>query len=179
MSTTITDTRKESADAERKVEDRRNATHQISNLKRSNEAKHLALAESGSPSREDVQIGDADAGLAVDLSKLPDLSETNQLSSEQELYLDSLPPVAVLEARLRAYEILNDSAEENLGQLKRQSVTIEKKLCKIVALCTNLDERKVHTMAENLAAAVASDAGDEVDTGRLRDFLRKVENGEI
>lgn len=101
------------------------------------------------------------------------------LTAEQEAYIDSLPPVNILEARLRAYETLNAMTEGNVQRLKGQSVSLERKLRKIVALCTGVEEGNVDHMADPLAAAVASEAGEQVETGRLRDFLRKVGSGEI
>ena len=47
-----------------------------------------------------------------------------------------------------------------------------------VALCTRMEEEEVDKMVGGLVVAVESERGEEVDVGRVREFLRRVEEVE-
>ena len=146
--------------------------------------------------RDDVHVGDADAGLTVDASQLRipssllDRSDHDNQSStlparnqDQESYLSSLLPAPVLEARLRAYESQIQGLEQDRGELQAKSSTLERKLRRIAALGTGsgkggrvLDEAAV----AKLCAAVNTEKREMelLQAGRVRDFLRIAEEGE-
>lgn len=44
-----------------------------------------------------------------------------------------------------------------------------------MSLSTGIPEDKVDGMVDGLIAAVASEGGDDVEVGRVREFLRRVE----
>lgn len=73
----------------------------------------------------------------------------------------------------------NKALEENMADLRSKSFELEKKLRRIVALSTNTEEDMVDDMVEKLAMAIESEDGEEVDIGRVREFLRKVEKDEM
>ena len=89
-----------------------------------------------------------------------------------------MPSTAVLQARKEAYQVTNMRLEQQKTQLKSQSFELEAQMRRIVSLCTGVEEGKVDEMLEGLQAAVESERGGEVDVGRVREFLRRVERGE-
>ena len=185
--TALTNERRNLAELERKATERQTFKQQMANLSRSNKSKVTFLSRDPSrPLRDDVNLGDADAGLAIDASQLRShsLDHLDQLSpqtwsKEQEACLEELLPSHVLEARLRAYGSQIKALEEETGELRGKSSALERKLRRIVVLSTGLEEAGVDTMLVKLVSAVDSDVGEEVDTGRVREFLRRVEAGEV
>ena len=55
---------------------------------------------------------------------------------------------------------------------------LEKKLRRVVALCTGVEEEKLDIMIGGLITAVESEKGEDVEVSRVREFLRKVEGVE-
>lgn len=90
-------------------------------------------------------------------------------------YIASLPPTPVLNARVAAYRKHNARLEAKAASLQSQSSQLENQLRKVVSLCTGVEESKVDEMVDGLSAAVASEGGDDVEVGRVREFLRRVE----
>ena len=125
--------------------------------------------------KSDVAVGEADAGLSVDASLLP--TSTQNMTPQQAEYLASLPPAAVLAARLKAYQRTNGRLEGQAKNLQSKSSGLEAQMKRVVGLCTGVEEGKVDEMLEGLKAAVESERGEEVEVGRVREFLRKVEEG--
>lgn len=95
--------------------------------------------------------------------------------SKEARYLGSLPPIEVLRARLEAYKANNARLEAEVKNLENQSSELEGQLRRVVALCTQVDEDKVDEMVEGLVAAVESERGEDVEVGRLNEFLRRVD----
>ena len=138
---------------------------------------------SSAPVRTDVRVGEADAGLEIDLTQLPAISISDpaqplsqKLESEHQTYLSSLPPTAILQARTAAYRRVNANLEIQAKALHSQSSELEAQLRKVIALCTGTEESRVEEMAVGLIAAVESEGSDDVEVGRVREFLRRVEN---
>ena len=125
--------------------------------------------------KSDITVGEADAGLSVDASLLP--TSTQNMTPQQAEYLASLPPPAVLAARLKAYQRTNGRLEAQAKNLQSKSSGLETQMKRVVGLCTGVEEGKVDEMLEGLRAAVESERGEEVEVGRVREFLRKVEEG--
>ena len=46
-----------------------------------------------------------------------------------------------------------------------------------MSLCTDVAEERLDGMVGSLVVAVESEEGEEVEVGRVREFLRKVEGG--
>lgn len=180
----LSEERRHLEELQRKAHRRQELKQRITNLRRVNEELKVQLAR-GAPNsntkvRVDVKIGDADAGLEVDASRLPQSSpsEPLQLTPETREYLSSLPPLHILQARLSAYQTHNANLANYTTQLKSRSVDLEKKLRTVVALCTGVEESKLDGMIDGLLQAVQSEQGEEVDVGRVREFLRKADGAE-
>lgn len=175
--------RRRIADEQRKASERKSRLQKNANLRRANEELRQELASmSGSASpldfRTDIKIGEADAGLEVDLARLPELPLPGQplkMTPAQREYLDSLPPTEVLLARTAAYKKNNERLEAKIKSLHGQSSVLEGQMRRIVSICTGLSEEKVDEMVEGLVAAVESERGEDLDIVRVREFLRKVE----
>lgn len=163
---------------QRKSLERKLLRQKRANLRRANEdlSQELALG-SGSVLRMDVKIGEADAGLEVEPGQLPE-SETGQLLKivpAQSEYLTSLPTTDVLLARVAAYGRNNGRLETQSKSLQSRSSELEGQLRRVVAICTGVSEENVDGMVEGLVAAVESERGEDVEVGRVREFLRRVE----
>ena len=123
--------------------------------------------------RIDVRIGEADAGLEVDKALLPE--RMDDLVPEHVASLTSLPPGRILGARAVAYEHDNSALREQAKGLRGRSSELEAKLRRVVAICTGVGEGAVDAMVEGLVVAVESERGEDVEVGRVREFLRRVE----
>lgn len=124
----------------------------------------------------DVKIGEADAGLEIDAASLPERME--DLLPEQVAYLTSLPPTRILGARAVAYEHNNSALREQAKGLRGRSSELEAKLRRVVAICTGVGGSAVEAMVGGLVVAVESERGEDVEVGRVREFLRRVEEVE-
>lgn len=187
----LADERRQLAEHQRKVNERKALRQRIANLRRANETSRTMLSTTfmekrpGSGVRTDVSVGEADAGLEIDLKRLPSISAANEgepllqnMDTSQQEYLSSLPRAPILQARVAAYRKINADLEAQAKSLQSQSSELEEQLRKVVALCTRTEESRVEEMVSNLCAAVESEAGHDVDVGRVREFLRRVE-GEV
>ena len=104
-----------------------------------------------------------------------DCTQVQKLTLIQREYLSSLPPTDVLLARVTAYKKNNAKLQAQAKSLKSRSSELESQLRKIVALCTGVCEESVDEMIGGLLAAVESERGEDVEVGRVREFLRRVE----
>ena len=167
---------------QQKADIRKDLRNQIANLRRAN-AEHRAKLVSSTNSGEaaqpttDIKIGDADAGLTVDTSLFTGSTSPTNLSPQQREQLAALPAAPVLNARTAAYQRVNARLETQLKAYESRSSELEAQMKRIVGLCTGVGEEKVDEMLEGLKAAVDSERGEEVEVGRVREFLRKVEEG--
>ena len=173
--------RRRQAAQQKKAMKRKLLRQEIANLRRGNEElrqKLIAESETGQTEfRTDIKIGEADAGLLIDPSKLPTLvpGQPIKFLPGQREYLDSLPSADVLEARVRAYQKNNARLEAETKSLLNQSTVLEDQMRRIVSICIGGPEEKIDDMLENLVAAVESERTEDLDVGRVREFLRKVE----
>ena len=184
----LSEERRHLEELQRRADERRELRQQITNLRRANEEQKQRIrhrrsssgANNASQIRMDVKIGDADAGLEVNLDLLPSMSHTQHvpLSPQQHAYLANLQPAYILEARTTAYRTNNAALQQENSQLQTRSVDVEKRLRRVVALCTRESEDKVDGLAEHLMIAVESERGEEVEVGRVRELLRKVVEAE-
>ena len=129
--------------------------------------------------RTDIKVGQADAGLDIDTSILPLSHDPNQpltLIPQQREYLSSLPPAAILRARILAYQKNNARLQSQAQSLRSQSSELESQLRKVVSLCTGVEESRIDEMIGGLCAAVESEGAEDVEVGRVRDFLRRIES---
>lgn len=116
----------------------------------------------------------ADAPFHLKTSLLAPVNAISNLTNQQMEYVRSLPPSAVLKARLRAYRTNEDALRDKAARLHDRSTDLEEKFRRVVALCTGVEEDRVDSLLEGLVQAVESDPG-EVDTARVSNFLRKVD----
>lgn len=164
----------------------------IANLIRANAELRGELSQSngqlanGLP--ENVAIGEADRGLDFDgrLASIdvmfPDGVENvdlnGPLSLDQRAFLSCLERAEVLRGRVEAYQQHNDRLEAQAHELRRKSQGLEERYRKIVSICTGVEMEKVDEMVGNLVQAVMSDQKENVELGKVRDFLRLVQGTE-
>lgn len=182
----LNDERRRLVELQRKSDDRKALRQRIANLRRANDQQRAYLSSNatGRPAsspieiRSDIKVGEADAGLDIDTTILPlshDHSQPLQILPQQREYLATLPPTAILKARTTAYQKNNARLEAQAKRLHDQSSELETQLRKLVCLCLNVEEGQLDQMAGSLHAAVQSEAGEDVDLARVREFLRRVE----
>jgi len=123
---------------------------------------------------DELEVPNADAPFYLKTSLLAPVNTITNLTNQQMDYVKSLPPAAVLKARLRAYRTNDDTLRDKAARLHDRSTDLEDKFRRVVALCTGVEEDKVDSLLEGLVQAVESDPG-EVDTARVSSFLRKVD----
>jgi regulatory protein SWI6 len=162
--------------------------HKISNLKRATEEEQARLnqihQQYGSVvAEDDMQLGDADQGLAIPAGAVPAniLSNINPnhhqpqvLDQAQRQLLASLPATNVLRARVNAYKSINDGLSENVRGLQSKSSELADKYREIISLCTNVEESNVDGFLDKLLRAVESEQED-VELARVREFLSRVD----
>ncbi|KAL9576200.1 MAG: hypothetical protein Q9212_007301 [Teloschistes hypoglaucus] len=158
----------------------------IKNLSHVNEAYRRTIAAAGGLGlKTDIRIGEADAGLEIDASKLPQTPMGQQgysnvplnldPNSEEALYLASLPPTPILKARTEAYRKNNGRLELQVKGLKEQSSELEVQLRKVVSICIHEPVERVDEIVGRLVAAVESEKAEELDESRVGELLRRVE----
>lgn len=178
-SATLASERRHLEELQRKAAERKQLRQTIENYRHANEKlrQELLSEDPQMEIRNDVKIGDADAGLEIDMSRLPEdvPGQGPEYTPAQLEYLASLPPTEVILARVRAYIQNNERLKAELKGLQGQSSVLEGQLKRLVSICINVPEDKVDDIIENLVAAVESEREDELDVGRVREFLRKVE----
>lgn len=155
---------------------------QIDNLRRTNEEQQRRTQQQGLPVeslQSDVKVGEADLGLLIDTAALPVRNTSaSSMSSNHINTLSALPLPQVLAARLKAYGNTNARLESHAKELQSRSSELEGKMKRVVGLCTGVkDESKVEGMLEGLQAAVESERDEDIEVGRVREFLRRVEGG--
>lgn len=127
----------------------------------------------------EMHLGDADKSLAVppvptDLNITPTRNSNRQLDhTQKQAFLNQLPSVHVLQARIMAYKANNDALKKSVQELKSKDTGRIAKYKRIISLCTGVDIQKVDEVIEGLARAVESE--NEVDLKRVREFLTRVE----
>ena len=191
----LADERRRLDSLKQKAEQRQHLKSRIANLRQSNERAKASLINAGGggehvEAKVDVQIGEADAGLEIDVSILPHPSSLPQeghgqgmtvttLSDRQKTYAAALPSPMVLRTRTEAYKRINERLESEKMALGAQSQELEGTLRRVLALCTGVGEEKVgESVVGGLVKAVRSEEGGlggEVEVARVREFLRRVE----
>ncbi len=91
--------------------------------------------------------------------------------------LAGLPTVKQLRAKLAAYRENNASLQEKIAGLKTRSRDVEAKYRRVISLCTKTPEDRIDDATEGLLKAVDCEGGD-VELGRIREFLGRVEGVE-
>lgn len=90
-------------------------------------------------------------------------------------------PAPLIAARVKAFSRQNAQLENHAAQLRSRSTELEALYRKVVAKCTGVREGDVERNLDGLVAAVESEnwiGEDGRDVGRVREFLRRVGDGE-
>jgi regulatory protein SWI6 len=188
----LAEERRRLQDLQAKARQKHELEQKIANLKRANAELRGELSQqdghlpNGVPAH--VAIGEADKGLDFDgrlgqVEQLfPDVEEdvdpNGLLSPEQRAFLSSLERAEVLRGRTTAFQQHNAQLESQADQLRSRSDELEERYRKIVSLCTGEKVDKVDEKLDGLLQAVVSDQKDELELGKVRDFLRLVRDTE-
>ncbi len=124
--------------------------------------------------RQGIKIGEADAGLEIDTSIVPlslNPHQTPDFTPALRNYLTTLPPTAVLEARLAAYERNNANLQHQNRGLDTRSSELESKLRRVLALALHSEEESVDQMIEKLVRALDSEGKNNLEFVRVSKFL--------
>ena len=118
---------------------------------------------------------DPQAAPALDLS-----SQDPTPNTAQRAFLAThIPSAPQLRAHIAAYAHQNSNLQQTADDLKARSSELQTMYRRVVALCTGVEESRVEEALPSLVAAVESERGvghgGEMEVGRVRDFLRKVE----
>lgn len=164
-------------EVERRTDEHKSLRMRVMNLQRASHSLRNALGNRPDL-KTNIKTGEADAGLEVDMSKIPPRepypTSLDSASAESQ-YLDSIPPTEVLRARAEAYKANNDRLEVQAKHLRNQSSGLERQLKKVVSLCTKVDIHRVDELLPRLLAAVESERPEELEASRLSDLLRQVD----
>lgn len=169
---------------QRRLRDRADRQQRLLNLRRAvDDLKARAAARGASDAgARGVKVGDADAAFAVPQDALAGgeavVSLEQELEQQQQQYaqLAALPGARLLAARLRAYAANNAALRERAAALKARNGELEAQYRKVVSLCTGVEEGRVEeTLGQLLAAVESEGGGGDVEVGRVREFLRKVD----
>ena len=167
---------------QRRETDRAERRKKIENHKRANEERKAKMEA------RDRELGPAEpfkdpdyaakfASLGYPIETDEDIERIKNLpEAEAEELLKKLPPPAEMQAHVDAYKVVNEGLQKQLASLQARSSETESKYRKVVSLCTQVPEAEVDGMLDQLLAAVTSEDGNKEDMGRVREFLRKVED---
>ncbi|OBT94573.1 transcriptional regulator swi6 [Pseudogymnoascus verrucosus] len=131
-------------------------------------AQHTPLAGQS----EDMYLGEADVAFAC----LPENVGPDEVLRNPAL-VATIPGHGTLRARVAAYRANNERLERAVGELRSKSRELEVKYRKTISLCTRVPEERIDDVLEGLWRAVDSEGGD-VELGRVREFLTRVEGVE-
>lgn len=107
---------------------------------------------------ESVPSGHADKDIGVDTadfeSIFTDFDAGSDMSADQRKFLESLPSAAVLEARLKAYQNLNNEVTTEVERLKSRNVVLGENYRRVVMACTGWTADQVDEAVEGLTQCV-------------------------
>ena len=187
--TTLAEERRRLQDLQARCREKHELEQKIANLNRFNTALRAELSQSGGQVTngvpENVAIGEADKGLDFDgrvasVEQMFPNGEENidpngPVTSEQRAFLSSLERADVLCGRVKAYQQHNAELEGQAHELKSMSHELEERYRKIVSICTGVEVNKVDEMLSNLVEAVVTEQKENMELGKVRDFLRLVQ----
>jgi regulatory protein SWI6 len=187
--TTLAEERRRLQDLQARSREEHELEQKIANLNRFNAELRGELSQSGGQVTngvpENVAVGEADKGLDFDgriasvEQMFPNGEEnidpTGPLSPEPKAFLSSLERADVLFGRVKAYQHHNAELEGQANKLKSMSHELEERYRKIVSICTGVGVNKVDEMLSNLVEAVMTEQKENMELGKVRDFLRLVQ----
>lgn len=155
-------------EVQRKTTEGKNLRLKVANLQRAHEllkARH----GNGADLKTNIKIGEADAGLEVDISKLPPspshFPDLDTLPPDviRSAYVSNLPPPNILQACAEAYRVNNEQLSIQIRNLNDQSSELEENLKRVVQVCTRIeDPALLEDMLPRLLQAVESERGEEL-----------------
>ncbi|CEP64324.1 transcriptional regulator SWI6 LALA0_S11e01530g [Lachancea lanzarotensis] len=98
------------------------------------------------------------------------LKSLMQENSGQE---ESIPPEALLRARITAYEKNEHNLNESLRSLREKQARLEGRFRRILSLCLKVEGDKIDGMLDGLLQAISSEDPDDIDTNEMQTFLTK------
>ena len=190
--TSLAEERRRLQDLQARAREKRELEQKIANLTRSNAELRAELSRSNGQEAngvpENVAVGEADKGLDFEGSlasveqMFPDdevnIDPDGPLTAEQRKLLSSLERVDVLRGRVKAYQQHNSNLEGEAHKLKSMSHELEERYRKIVSICTGVDVNSVDEMLGHLVQAVVTEQKENVELGKVRDFLRLVQGSD-
>ena len=190
-SNALVEERRQLEELQAKAREKDELKQKIQNLKRSANELRSEISQ-GEPElngvMDNVSVGEADKGLDFDgrQEEIPhvfpngDPSPREMLTQEQVAFLSSLDleRAEVLSGRVKAYQRHNQGLEQRTRELKSKSRELEERYKKIVSLCTKVDVKSVDQVLDSLLQAVVSEQKENVELGRVREFLRMVQGVE-
>jgi regulatory protein SWI6 len=184
--TALAEERRRLEDLQARVCETEELEQKIKNLQRS--ASEMRAQLNHPPDQPStIAIGEADRGLDFDgrLAALdhvfptadPTFSPANSnllFTPDQSNLLQCFERDSVLRGRSNAYAAHNAGLQAQAKSLKARSTELEERYRRIVSLCTGAEEERVDELLDNLVQAVVSEQKEEVELGRVREFLRMV-----
>jgi regulatory protein SWI6 len=184
----LVEERRQLEDLQARAREKDELKQKIQNLKRSANELRNEISQ-GEPEMngvmDNVSVGEADKGLDFDgqLEEIPhvfpggDPNPREILTQEQMAFLSALDleRAEVLSGRVKAYQQHNEGLEQRTRELKSKSRELEERYKKIVSLCTKVDVESVDQVLDSLLQAVVSEQKENVELGRVREFLRMVQ----
>ena len=189
-SNALVEERRQLEELQAKAREKGELKQKIQNLKRSAGELRREISQ-GEPQLNgvmaNVSVGEADKGLdfdgrleeMADVFPRGDVGALEMLTPEQMAFLSSLDleRAEVLGGRVQAYQRHNEGLEERTRELKSKSRELEERYKKIVSLCTKVEVESVDRVLDSLLQAVVSEQKENVELGRVREFLRMVQGG--
>lgn len=167
----------------RQATDRKGRAQRVVNLRAANEEQrtHLSRIANGTAgmdldARQDITVGEADAGLEIDTQIVPFSPESRpprEFSPGLRNYLASLPPTAVLEARSVAYQRNNAHLKSQQKNLETRSTELESKLKRVLAISLECAEEELDQKIDGLLKAMNSEERENLGFFRVNKFLRR------
>lgn len=184
-SNALVEERRHLEELQAKAREKDELKQKIQNLRRSANELRSEISQSETELNgvmNNVSVGEADKGLDFDgrLEEIPHIFSAGEpgpremLTQEQRVFLSSLDleRAEVLSGRVKAYQQHNEGLEQRMRELKSKSRELEERYKKIVSLCVDVDN--VDHVLDSLLEAVVSEQKENVEVGRVREFLRMV-----
>lgn len=174
----------------RQIVDRNGRARRIGSLRAANEEQrvHLSgianvISSTDSNLGQDIKIGGADAEFEIDAEVVPLSHEARpprEFSPALRSYLTTLPPTAILEARLAAYERNNAHLSSHQKTLETRSIELESKLERILEKLHRCQEGQEESL-EHVIGRVSKgmkgkreiEGRENVGVSRLSKILRR------
>ncbi|SCU99056.1 LAME_0G01662g1_1 [Lachancea meyersii CBS 8951] len=96
-----------------------------------------------------------------------------QLMQENSGQEESIPPEALLRARITAYEKNEHNLNESLKSVREKQAHLEGRFRRVLSLCLKVEGDKIDGMLDGLLRAISSEDPEDIDTNEMQMFLSK------